>query len=54
MVSFQAKDLHLSYTKISSGRLLNQLKLHVNGELFPLNEITQKGKGSKQDARTER
>ena len=37
MVSFQTKDLKLSYTNISSIRLLSQ-KSHAKGELYPLNK----------------
>ena len=40
MVSFQTKDLKLSYTKITSIRLLSQLKNHVKGELFPLRNVS--------------
>ena len=39
MVSFQTKDLKLSYTKISSiADCYLSLKSHVKGELFPLSQ----------------
>ena len=39
MVSFQTKDLKLSFTKLALSDCYLSLKIHVEGELFPLKKV---------------